>query len=86
MDSTERQNGRVLGLILRASMAVGNTSGVADLEKVARWARMGPRFTVVMGQLIERGLVEVVVAPLPGATLTPLARSVMQGVIGGQAR
>jgi len=86
MDFTERQNGRVLGLILRASMAPGNVNGVADLEKVARWAGLGSRFTVVMGQLVERGLIEVVVVPVPGAPLTPLARSVMQGAIGGQAR
>lgn len=81
----ERDEGRVLALVVRASVAPG-ASGVAELSRLETWAKLGVGFTPVVKRLQDRGLVEVVAAPRAGVRLTPFGRAFIEGhLLGGRA-
>ncbi len=84
----ERDEGRVLAMVVRASVAPG-AGGLADVGRVEQWAKLGAGFTPTLRRLQERGLVELVTnvqRAERGLRLTPFGRAFIEGQLLGGAK
>jgi hypothetical protein len=78
-DQRARDEGRLLGLLVRATVALSARDGAADPVLLEGWARLGPNFKRTLDALRERGLVET---SLLGVRLTPAGRDVINVMVG----
>jgi ribosomal protein S19E (S16A) len=82
-DPKAREEGRVLALMLRASVRSTSESGVAEVELVEKWAKLGPLFRPALDRLREQGLIE---PALNGVRLTAAGRGLIQRIATGTER